>query len=328
MFTTGSDLDSSAIVDTWERLAREDLGPFVRPEWASVWRKHFGDRSKLVVVTASDGSEAAPWGVWTMELLPGGVLEQLGGQEVTDYSAPAVREGRIEDFALELADYIVSGGPSWKRLHFEAIPADLGFHRPFVDELSAQRVDVTISFEEVCPVIDLPDSFSEYLGTVGKKHRHEIRRKLRKFESEVGQPVVATATPQTLEEDLDQFFFWHRNSKGPKGGFLDSGYENFFRDIARIGIEKGWLRLTFLEAGSRRYSSCFGFELGKNYFLYNSAHDPEARELSPGIIHIVKLIESGIERGLDRFDFLQGSERYKMELGAVVRRLVTIDASR
>lgn len=328
MFSTGNGLEPSPVVDAWSELAPDDLGPFVRPEWASVWRRHFGDRSELVVGAASAGPEGAPWGVWALELFADGSLEQLGGRKVTDYSAPAVCRDRVERFAVELGEYLASEALGWQNAHLEAIPADLGFHGPLADELSARGVKVAMNFDEVCPVLDLPDTFAEYLAGLGGKHRHELRRKLRKFKSEAGHPVVETSTPGSLENDLDQFFAWHRNAGGPKGAFLDRDYEGFFRDVARVGIERGWLRLTFLSARSKRYSACFGFELGKAYFLYNSAHDPEVRELSPGIVHIASLIESGIESGLRRFDFLQGTERYKMEFGATGRRLVTIDASR
>ncbi len=328
MFVIREPLSSPELVETWRALAPVDLGPFVRPEWVAVWRRHFGRRSELLMAAASEGSASLPWGMWAVELHESGVLEQVGGREVTDYAAPAVEDGNMERFAIGLGEMLASDEIPWKRLHFEAVPADIGFHAPLADELAARSITVSLTFDEVCPVVELPDTFSEYMARLTRKHRHELRRKLRRFESEAGRPEIETSTPERLEADLEQFFEWHKDAKGPKGGFLDLGYRDFFRDVAVTGAEHGWLKLTYLSAGGVRFSSCFGFEVGNTYFLYNSAHEPKARELSPGIVHVAMLIENGIERGLERFDFLQGNERYKLELGGVPRSLVTMDASR
>ncbi len=327
MITLWEKLDSS-VVEIWRRNAFPDLGPFVLPEWAEVWRTHFGAGSELVILSATDKGESTPWGVWALELHGDGSLEQLGGREATDYSAPAVPRERLESFAAEAAEFLAGEGLPWRRLHFEAIPDDIGFHGPFTDELSRRGIEVSVGFDEVCPRLELPSDFADYLRHLPSKHRHELRRKLRRFESTAGRPTIEVATETSLEDDLDQFFSWHRNSRGPKAAFMDLGYEQFFRDVARKGLADGWLRLSFLVAGGRRYSACYGFELGETYFLYNSAHDPSARDLSPGIVHVALLIELGIERGLRYFDFLQGSERYKMELGGRPRRLVSVDAKR
>jgi len=47
-----------------------------------------------------------------------------------------------------------------------------------------QGFAVEIEMQEVCPVIYLPDSYEGYLEQLDKKQRHELRRKVRKAESE------------------------------------------------------------------------------------------------------------------------------------------------
>jgi CelD/BcsL family acetyltransferase involved in cellulose biosynthesis len=43
--------------------------------------------------------------------------------------------------------------------------------------------------------------------------------------------------------------------------------------------------------------------------------DPDARELSPGVVLVERLIRRALERGQRRFDFLRGDESYKYEWG-------------
>lgn len=314
--------------EQWTRLCRPDMGPFVRPVWAKLWRSHFGRDSEPILIVGCDGEDLSrPWAVWPLEVLSDGSLEQLGGREVTDYAGPAALPSEVSRLAREVAPLLRALPHGPKGIHLEALPSDLGFHGPFSDALAQSGASVEVRMDEACPVLDLPSTFEDYLGALDKKHRHELRRKLRKFRSEAGEPVVRRSNPASLETDLDLFFEWHRSSRGAKGGFLSKGYEGFFRDLARVASSEGWLMLSFLEVEGRPVSALFAFEMEDRVFLYNSAHDPSCRSLSPGIVHLATEIRLGITRGIRHLDFLQGTERYKFELGARPRVLVTLDAS-
>ena len=45
--------------------------------------------------------------------------------------------------------------------------------------------------------------------------------------------------------------------------------------------------------------------------------DPDARELSPGVLMVERYMRRALERGIGRIDFLRGDEPYKYEWGAV-----------
>ena len=66
--------------------------------------------------------------------------------------------------------------------------------------------------------------------------------------------------------------------------------------------------------------------------FYNAGIDPDARELSPGVVLAARYVQSALEAGAKRFDFLRGDEPYKYEWGAVdepiQRLLVRRDAVR
>ena len=78
----------------------------------------------------------------------------------------------------------------------------------------------------------------------------------------------------------------------------------------------GWLRLVFLEIAVRTVASTFGFELNGAFYLYNSAFEPEAQRLSPGLVLVSELVQDAIDEDLRVFEFLRGPERYKYQLGA------------
>ena len=92
----------------------------------------------------------------------------------------------------------------------------------------------------------------------------------------------------------------------------------FFRAVATILAEHGWLQLSFLDIGGRPVASYFCFEYRNEVLVYNSGYDATASpHLSPGWVLLAQLIQRAIAEGHARFDFLQGNEDYKHRFGGV-----------
>jgi CelD/BcsL family acetyltransferase involved in cellulose biosynthesis len=58
------------------------------------------------------------------------------------------------------------------------------------------------------------------------------------------------------------------------------------------------------------------FETPEAVLYYNAGIDPEARDLSPGVVLLERLVRRAIERGKCRVDLMRGDEPYKYEWGA------------
>ena len=176
---------------------------------------------------------------------------------------------------------------------------------------------------EVAAVLHLPSTFDGYLQMVGKKERHEIRRKARRYARGLGEVRLRTRFGAGWE--FDEFVRLHRLASGAKGQFMDEETTPLFRQLADL---EGW-RIDVLESGDRQASACvFGYSDSEGYYLYNSSFDPAHSSLSPGVVLLTTLIEKVTAEGLSRFDFLKGSETYKRRLGAEHRPLFTVRCGR
>ena len=92
---------------------------------------------------------------------------------------------------------------------------------------------------------------------------------------------------------------------------------SFFERLAKEFDPLGWLQLDFLEIGERAVASTFAFRLGHTFYLYNSAYEPDASRLSPGLVLVSELVKRSLEDdGTRVIDFLRGPERYKYQLGS------------
>jgi CelD/BcsL family acetyltransferase involved in cellulose biosynthesis len=175
--------------------------------------------------------------------------------------------------------------------------------------------------EDVCPVATVPDGVADieaFLDTLGKKERHEIRRKIRRAEK-VGEVVLSPSADALA--DLDAFIDLHQRRWGADGLFPPTAGGDASRLFIRRLFESfgpdGPVRLSFLTVGGRRIAAGITFEDGDTVAYYNAGVDPDARDLSPGVLMVAGYVERAIATGHRRLDFLRGNEPYKYEWGAV-----------
>ncbi|HET9344617.1 MAG TPA: GNAT family N-acetyltransferase [Candidatus Limnocylindrales bacterium] len=199
----------------------------------------------------------------------------------------------------------------------------------------AEGWTLNVEREDVCPVVNLPPdaSFDDYLSTLGKKERHEIRRKIRRAEG-AGE-IALTDSADPLAE-LEAFIDLHQKRWGALGLFPPTPGGDASRTFVRRMFEEhgadGPLRLAFLTVGTRRIAAGIHFRTDDGFLYYNAGVDPDARDLSPGVLMVAEYVRRALAEGVRRLDLLRGDEPYKYEWGAVdepiQRLLVRRDAAR
>ncbi len=166
-------------------------------------------------------------------------------------------------------------------------------------------------------MLDLPDSRDAYLAGLASKQRHEVRRKRRRFVE-----VFGDATLRRRSEAFGAFVDLHRCAPGEKGEFMTDPMARFFESL----LDRGFVLDVLETSKGDMVAAAFAYEDDDAYYLYNSAFDPEAYHVSPGVVLVDVLIEQAIEAGKPGFDFLKGDEVYKFRLGARERPLFEVEA--
>ena len=183
----------------------------------------------------------------------------------------------------------------------------------------AEGWTLNVEREDVNPVVTLPfdTDIDGFLATLGKKQRHEIRRKVRRAQAIGEIRLDDSADPLS---DLETFIELHQKRWGSDGLFPDTpgGAQSrvLFRRLFELHGPDGPLKLAFLSVGGRRIAAGIHFETADAYLYYNAGVDPDARDLSPGVLMIYAYIVRALSAGVRRMDFLRGNEPYKYEWGA------------
>jgi CelD/BcsL family acetyltransferase involved in cellulose biosynthesis len=212
----------------------------------------------------------------------------------------------------------------------DADPGLQALRRAFERHAATEGWSVVLEQEDVCPVVELGgDSWDGFLARLDRKHRHEIRRKVRR--AEASGPVTFRRLPLEAAS-VERFIELHQARWGALGLFPPSeGGSRSRRFLHRLTeLEAGEpgparLQLGEVRVGDRVVFATVGFDDGATCYFYNAGMDPTARDLSPGVTGTAAYIRDRLEAGRQRFDFLRGNERYKYEWGGVdepVRRLL------
>jgi len=152
-------------------------------------------------------------------------------------------------------------------------------------------------------------SIEELLSRFSGKSRYNLRReraqlerlgalRLRVFGQDEVQPALGVL-PDFLRAHVDKW----------PGAYRADG---FFGRLVSHGLPSGVLHVSVLEVGGKAVSWHIGFFCRRRFYYYVPAFNHEAARCSPGMVHLVKLIEDALARGATVFDLLTGEEAYKL----------------
>ena len=303
----------------WSRLAqrRTPASIFLTPEWMAVAREH--DDAEAVTLAVGD----PPGGIAALARDADGTLRFAGG-ELTDEQDVVAPSGEERSVASAVARWIVSEAP--RRVRLEFVPEDAPTLEAMAGVLAAGGYRGARSRLITSPRLGLPQDFETYVQSLGKKERHELRRKIRRLESAT-KATFRWATDAERGATLDRFFALHRLSRGEKADFMTPDVERFFRDIADALAPLGRLRLGVLRAHDQDAAVLFAFAYRGTLAQYNAAYDPALASLSIGIVSHAWAIREAIAERFDTYDLLRGAEPYKYDLGGKDRWLGRLEAT-
>ncbi len=305
--------------DAWDDLLADSAANqiFLTCEWQSTWwNAYHPGRMWVLAVRDDDGRwlGLAPWFIATDE--DGSrVVRTIGCVDVTDYLDIVARNGFEEDVFRALARWLADHTQDYDMAQLCNIPRESLALKMMPGLVQEDGLHAEVRLQEVCPIVELPERFEDYLAVLDKKNRHELRRKIRRATGLVEWYMVGPE--HDLAVEMERFFTLMATSSEEKAEFLsDQDNRTFFEAMAPIMAQRGWLQLAFLTVDGTAAAAYLNFDYNNRVLVYNSGLDPAVSgQLSPGIVLLARLIEHAIMQGREEFDFLRGDEGYKYDMG-------------
>jgi CelD/BcsL family acetyltransferase involved in cellulose biosynthesis len=291
--------DLEAFRNEWDALALRSRSIFSTWEWLSLWCRHFATDRRLRIVGCRDsgGDLVAVLPLYQAGARPVRVLRFIGrgqGDELGPVCAPSERQSAARALRTTIA-----GNDSDLFLG-----EDLAGEFDWAGELGARVIEHTAS-----PIVHFAEQeWAEFMQERSANTRGQLGRLERRV-SEQGLRYRLATDPGRLDEDLDTLFALHTARWGRSPWFVPA--EPFHRAFAALALERGWLRLWFMELNETPVAAWLGYRFAGVESYYQAGRDPAWDKASVGVVLLTHTIRAALEDRMDEYRFLRGSEGYK-----------------
>ena len=302
----------------WESVLRDspENTLFLTSQWQKVWWDTFGDGHTMCGFTYPESNEISAIASLAKS---GDTVSFIGSEDTFDYNDFLIRPGHEVGFYKTLLDCMEE--QKFGMLRLVSLRETSPTLQILPDLARKHGYTVEVKEEDVTSGIGLPSTWDEYLSLLNKKDRHELRRKIRRMDSQTDWKWYSLSEPTEVNERLGEFIKLMRQSRADKDEFMTPERERFFYNITQRMSELGLLQLYFLHMDGVTVATSLCFDYGGSRLLYNSGYDPEYAYYSVGLLLNAMCLKDAIEQGLTYFDFLRGPEPYKAHLGGQQRNL-------
>ena len=298
--------DLAALRDEWSVLGERTGNLFATWEWSSTWWEELGGGRRLLAAACRDEAGGL------VGLLPAYLARETGpirlirllGHGQGDRLGPICMPADRERVAAALRVALRSRPWANALVLAEQLPTDEGW---------AALLDGRVVNREASPVLDVAtNDWDEFLAGRTTSLRKQVRYQERRLEREHELRYRLIEDAAALPEALDVLFTLHGTRWGTAGAAAYGAAQRFHRAFATRALERGWLRLWFLELDGQPVAAWHGFRFGGSDWHYQSGRDPGWDRYSVGAVLLAHTIRDCVESGLPRYLFLRGDEPYKL----------------
>lgn len=215
-----------------------------------------------------------------------------------------IDEGEIRRFA----GYIFSEYKSVSTISFHAVHTGIR-SLPFPYQCFNCTADI---------VLTLPGSAGEYLASLGKNTRRNIKRYMDKLKRSFPSFRYDFYTSETVDERQVRDIIGLNKARIAGKNKIYS-IDNEVEQIIKLTKACGLVGVATID--DRVCGGAIGYLVGTSYLFKVIAHDPKYNDYSLGILCCYFTICECIARGCKQYNFMWNGYEYKFALGAVQRNL-------
>jgi CelD/BcsL family acetyltransferase involved in cellulose biosynthesis len=291
--------------------------------WTETWLEHYGDAVPHSFVVGELAGNSSPVAIALVTRAPERALRprewQVGTAGEPRGSGVFVERNRLlclpdtrAAFAAALVGQLRADS-GWDRLLFDGMHADDA--ADILSVLGGAGPDVAATVEQ-CPITDLQEG-DDVLAALSGSRRQRIRRTLRAFgDLELDWAADAAQADAILTELID-LHQQRWTESGAPGAFSSPRFTSFHRALIAQLVPEGKAALVRVRRGDEIVGCLYGLIDGDRMCFYQGGLKRyEDNRLRSGVAAHVTFMQACRERGLDSYDFLAPSARYKEELAS------------
>ena len=286
---------------------------FLTWEWIEAWWQTYHVGFDLLVLVARQAG--AVCGIAPLVVRRSSRRLEFFGQNKAygEYLDVLVPRGLERDITPAVCERIIRLGElgKWQSVHLATVSSESPNLAIMEQELAKRGVEVLRSAVRVCPFVELPTSWEEYLtlkGTTFKRRLEYYSRRLAR------SGYVVVEVPRNAREVDDVFddvvrlhnHRWHTP--------IDGRFWSFHRRVARAFFLLNQLLLVRLRVGETVVAARYDFVFDNKAWNYQGGWLTEFGDRRVGTLMLCEVLRLCIQMGVREYDFLEGDAVYKRRL--------------
>lgn len=334
-------VDIEYLSQQWKALEKEaNASFFLTWHWIYAWVNLSTPETHILRLSAYDDGQLIALALFNKKnIIRRGILHSRV-LELNDYGLPGLNmviehngilaaRGYEESAPSEMLKYLSQQYDVWDELNINGInEGDKFIDRKLIKILNLEFVISSTSESRYVDLDRLRNENIEYLSTLSRNTRYQIRRAIKKYNNS-GKLVIDVAkdVSEALEyfEGLKTYHQAHWNLKGHSGCFSNPNWIKFHTDIIVGAVENGEIQLMRVLAGEKIVGYLYNFIRDKRVYMIQSGFNYENdTSLHPGYVTHYMAIEYNLNAGNSIYDFLAGDARYKRSMSSNSTRLLWV----
>lgn len=297
---------------------------FQTPEWLAAWWQSFGASKELLALIFSD-QNTQPVGLALLYSeqerflgLPLHVLRMVGAGSGDSDALDFIIAPGYEQLCAQAFLSWLSSNRACDICALETLPQD----SVTAHHLSTFTRKHGLQFHsEILPnfFIDLPAAWPDYLASLEPRFRPLLTRYPKRLHSRFNVSIIRCEHEGDLESSLEALFTLHQmrwTSRGEAGAFSSAERRDFYLRMGHAFQSRGWLEFWLLKLDDEIAAAQFCFRYGTTVSLLQEGFDPKYTAEKVGYALRAHVLQEMIRTGATRYDFLGGTDAYKLKFGA------------
>jgi CelD/BcsL family acetyltransferase involved in cellulose biosynthesis len=216
----------------------------------------------------------------------------------------------------------LAGGPfAWDELFVSAVTKRNV--AAYVNNAEEARLHAQIALSKPYYYVDcdkIRSTGGDYIATLSRNTRSQVRRAMRAYEERGAIRFHAADSFEMAQEYFQQLRELHQQrweSRAEPGAFGSAFALQFHEGLLRNRFSAGEIQLAAISAGDDAIGYLYNFVFDGVVYNYQSGfrYTSDAR-LKPGLVSHCCAIQHCIDSGVQLYDFLMGSQRFKQSLAS------------
>ena len=330
--------DMKALEAAWLELQkRADCSFFQSWGWVGTWLSRIADELSPQLVTVYSGNQPVGLGIFiSTEVIRHHILRSRsmflneapfnGNNMVIEYNGMLVARGHEPGVYAQTLQFLLRHFPAVDEFYFGAMSS--------VTELEASIKISRHAVKYICQQVStswsvsldyIGDSLEEYLATIGKNRRLQIKRSLRLYnEDALVQIDEAGTVEQALSffDGLKELHTRRWKSRRQSGSFANARWEMFHRALISSCFKQGEIQLLKVHNANGEIAYLYNFIWRKRvYVLQTGFVMSDDKRLMPGYVAHTLAVIYNKNKGMEIYDLMHGDDLYKKLLCNQKQRL-------